>query len=37
MNPEQIESLSPDQPHRGVDLELLKADKEGKHKSFERP
>ena len=28
-NPDQIESLAPTQPHRNVDLELLKADREG--------
>ena len=28
-NPDQIESLADTQPHRNVDLELLKADKEG--------
>ena len=28
-NPDQIESLAPTQPHRNVDLEILKADREG--------
>jgi len=28
-NPDQIETLAPTQPHRNVDLELLKADSEG--------
>jgi hypothetical protein len=28
-NPDQIETLADTQPHRNVDLALLKADKEG--------
>jgi len=33
-NPDQIESLAPTQPHRNVDLELLKADREGYIKAY---
>ena len=28
-NPDQIEAIAPTQPHRNVDLEILKADSEG--------
>jgi hypothetical protein len=31
---EKFEKLPPDQPHRGVDLEVLEADKQGKGKPF---
>jgi nucleoside-diphosphate-sugar epimerase len=33
-NPDQIETLGDTQPHRNVDLELLKADKEGYVKAY---
>lgn len=35
-NPDQIESIADSQPHRNVDLELLKADKEGASQFFFR-
>ena len=36
-NSDQIESLADTQPHRNVDLELLKADKEGASQLFPVP
>lgn len=34
MNPEQIETLQPSQPHRPVDLEIVQADKDGYVKTY---
>ncbi|KAF6748043.1 hypothetical protein DFP72DRAFT_971947 [Ephemerocybe angulata] len=34
LNPDQIETLAPTQPHRNVDLEIVAADKEGYVKTY---
>lgn len=34
LNPDQIETLAPTQPHRPVDLEIVQADKEGYVKTY---